>query len=457
MKSYYHVLILLSFITYSCSNDIRIQNSTDDSHLYSMKSSVIWASNELRSTKGRTLFFAYRDTIPYLECNITNTPCSAESSSNWDMANKVNGDNWRMPTKKEWEELLTNYSTWCSPRKNPKTVSVYSSSDRPVLFLNHVYWLKTDEAEDVCGVVITARDTTCDDGLYHCTLTSSFYSYDELKGQMGMVYPVKERERPLVIINSSIGLLEPGISKMLDITTYPKVNKMLYSTNNPSVAKVDAKGRITGLRPGKAGISIKSNGVVVSTFDVRVVPKTVDLGLSVLWAECNLGARTPQESGDYFSYGEVEPKNWYDEHTYKNQRLDAAYYRHGVFRMPTESEVRELATNCTIVYSKVSRGWWLTSKINGRKLFLPEAGYIDSNKQYSGSYYWITTKKDLIEDNAMYIGYDIELGGLFEANQYPSYIRLAYTSKYDGCPIRPVRNKIEPSLESFKIAQEVIH
>ena len=33
----------------------------------------------------------------------------------------------------------------------------------------------------------------------------------------------------------------------------------------------------------------------------------VNLGLSVMWATCNIGASTPQEYGDYFAWGETVP------------------------------------------------------------------------------------------------------------------------------------------------------
>ncbi|MBQ3575808.1 MAG: hypothetical protein IJA28_00145, partial [Coprobacter sp.] len=43
----------------------------------------------------------------------------------------------------------------------------------------------------------------------------------------------------------------------------------------------------------------------------------VDLGLSVKWATCNVGATTPEESGYYFAWGETESKTTYDWNTYK--------------------------------------------------------------------------------------------------------------------------------------------
>ena len=45
----------------------------------------------------------------------------------------------------------------------------------------------------------------------------------------------------------------------------------------------------------------------------------VDLGLpsGTLWATCNVGASNPEEYGDYFAWGETEPKDYYDWNTYK--------------------------------------------------------------------------------------------------------------------------------------------
>ena len=45
----------------------------------------------------------------------------------------------------------------------------------------------------------------------------------------------------------------------------------------------------------------------------------VDLGLpsGTLWATCNVGANVPEEYGDLFAWGEVEPKSDYSWNTYK--------------------------------------------------------------------------------------------------------------------------------------------
>ena len=46
--------------------------------------------------------------------------------------------------------------------------------------------------------------------------------------------------------------------------------------------------------------------------------KYVDLGLSVLWATCNLGASSPEGYGDYYAWGETEEKNNYTASTYSS-------------------------------------------------------------------------------------------------------------------------------------------
>jgi hypothetical protein len=48
------------------------------------------------------------------------------------------------------------------------------------------------------------------------------------------------------------------------------------------------------------------NGQLILENKVDPVPGFVDLGLSVMWAECNLGASSPEQTGYFYSFGEVE-------------------------------------------------------------------------------------------------------------------------------------------------------
>ena len=136
----------------------------------------------------------------------------------------------------------------------------------------------------------------------------------------------------------------------------------------------------------------------------------VDLGLSVKWATCNVGANSPEDYGYYFAWGETQPKEVYDWSTYKwtnvgyhnftKYCIDPEYgtvdYRTvleladdaananwgGAWRMPTVAEQTELRTNCTWTRTTQNgvNGYTITSRTNGNSIFLPAAGRrIDSD------------------------------------------------------------------------------
>ena len=145
------------------------------------------------------------------------------------------------------------------------------------------------------------------------------------------------------------------------------------------------------------------------------VPEFVDLGLSVKWASFNLGATKPEENGNYYAWGEIEPKLVYNENTYKwgigfgmtkyctspyygyngyvdNKTVleaedDAAYVNLGDhWRMPSKEEIEELTTRCSGVWTTRNGvgGYQLTGP-NGNSIFFPAAGYIiDSRKEQIG-------------------------------------------------------------------------
>ena len=77
----------------------------------------------------------------------------------------------------------------------------------------------------------------------------------------------------------------------------------------------------------------------------------VDLGLSVKWACCNIGANSPEDYGNYYAWGEITTKEVYSSETYTytssptrlSLSVDAANVNWGgKWRMPTYDEVSEL-------------------------------------------------------------------------------------------------------------------
>ena len=125
----------------------------------------------------------------------------------------------------------------------------------------------------------------------------------------------------------------------------------------------------------------------------------VDLGLSVKWSTCNLGAKSHEKRGYRYRWGEVDASGsksykWQDERGKptkynKNDNMtklesqdDAAHVTWGgSWRMPSNDEWEELITNCDgeyVLQNGVS-GLLLTSKRNGNTLFLPLENYWSSS------------------------------------------------------------------------------
>lgn len=156
---------------------------------------------------------------------------------------------------------------------------------------------------------------------------------------------------------------------------------------------------------------------ILVTQEESLVFEAVDLGLSVKWASCNVGATSPEEYGDYFAWGETETKSSYTSDnslTYglsttelesrgivgSDGNLTAAYDAATVncgsdWRMPTLDEIKELVDKCTW-------SWTTQNGVNGRKvtgpsgnsIFLPAAGYLNDTSLNSAGfngYYWSAT------------------------------------------------------------------
>ena len=130
----------------------------------------------------------------------------------------------------------------------------------------------------------------------------------------------------------------------------------------------------------------------------------VDLGLSVKWATMNVGADNPGDYGDYFAWGEVNPKSEYTDAnsvTYEkdmdnisgNSQYDAArYHWGGSWRLPTMKELEELNEKCRWIWSK-ENGYSGCTVVgpNGNRIFLPAAGYFNgTSTDHVGKecYYW---------------------------------------------------------------------
>ena len=159
----------------------------------------------------------------------------------------------------------------------------------------------------------------------------------------------------------------------------------------------------------------------------------VDLGLSVKWATCNLGASSPEELGDKYAWGEVQTKQEFTWDNYmlckdgdyrqltkyvpqkysskvdlKNTQLDfeddaARVHWGGTWAIPTASEIKELMNpdNCTWIrtWKNEVPGFEVISNINGNSIFIPFTTNIDQ-EDYFGIYWSSTIVERVLPRNA---------------------------------------------------------
>lgn len=176
--------------------------------------------------------------------------------------------------------------------------------------------------------------------------------------------------------------------------------------------------------------------------------QVVDLGLSVYWASCNLGAESPEEYGDYYAWGETKTKNSYSLEKYSYYDTDkvqyisigddissteydaATVYLGSDWRMPTKLEMEELLNNCDWEWTQINgvNGYKVTSKFNSNSIFIPAAGMkYNDNDLYrnEGIRYWTSTVYD--GEHSYFLNNDIV-----------SSKWLYGSRKWNGLTIRPV-------------------
>ncbi|MBR4029625.1 MAG: BACON domain-containing protein [Alistipes sp.] len=168
----------------------------------------------------------------------------------------------------------------------------------------------------------------------------------------------------------------------------------------PSETRANTKEKRLAARIYGSDGEVIDEAIFIAEMESSSCNDAVDLGLSVKWATCNVGANSPEDYGDYFAWGETSPKEYYDEGSYSihnvsmsdisgNPQYDAATANWGgSWRMPTHAEIEELIDNCT--YEPIAQGLIVTGP-NGNSIFMPAAGYRCGSSSYlvgSHGFYW---------------------------------------------------------------------
>lgn len=208
----------------------------------------------------------------------------------------------------------------------------------------------------------------------------------------------------------------------------------------------------------------------------------VDMGLSVKWATCNVGAVSATESGDFFAWGETEPyyvlgqaasnfpamkpgkEKGYDWPSYKWSNNDGTSFTKYVadpargtvdgktvlepaddparanwgshWHTPTLEEWKELRDNCSWTWTKEGSvtGYRVTSKTTGGSIFIPATGHAYHTQIYNAAtgpdyadsgFYWSST---LVENTEQAHGWQVASTVSGNTTQ----------NRFLGCIVRPV-------------------
>lgn len=337
--------------------------------------------------------------------------------ANDDVAKENFGGDWRMPTREEFEELIKEctwqYSYEITSSRDGYTVTSLKNGN--TIFLpaagyydgavlqdykkNGSYWcgtLSSNKSKEADAFVMTPVDVKMSNVLRHSGFT------------VRPVITKKNRYTMSFIGNGGTGSVNSVEVGHAGQFTLP-INK--FEREGYKFVGWNTKSDGTGIAylEGDISYSIENDMEFyaqwynMSNAGSENDYEFVDLGLSVKWATCNIGANNPEEYGKYFAWAEISSKEKYEWETYKwgtfynltkysidssvgtvddKTRLensdDAAYVNCGKnWRTPSKEEYNELLDKCVWMWSKLNnvQGYMVTSKINGNSIFLPAAGH----------------------------------------------------------------------------------
>ncbi len=180
--------------------------------------------------------------------------------------------------------------------------------------------------------------------------------------------------------------------------------------------------------------------------------KFINLGLpsGLLWAECNVGASSPWEDGDYYAWGETQTKSDYSWSTYKwgsnptkynssdgkttlEASDDVATVKWGKeCRMPSRAEFQELYNKCDWTWKSSYNGasGYLVKGPNGQTIFFPASGNGVLSSHGSYGYYRSSSLNTRKARCAYYLNF-------YSGGIYPS----GYEFRCNGLSVRPVAEK----------------
>ena len=442
--------------------------------------SVMWATVNV----GDNDYFAWGEVTPkdvYSEENYSLETIGEFLPLSKDAARYQWGGRWRMPKSDEWAELVDmcewhylSDGIWQVTGPSGKSIllqspgfyeqdGIYEAGSAAYYWANQVY--------NIDGPVAYAfgRDYSGNLGFY------------AMPGYLGLnIRPVFKNEGAYVVsydANGGEGYMPEQINAGND--TYVLEENLFTRENHTFIGwNTQADGSGESLQPGERGFYFADDITFYAQWKRESSGSDngyayIDMGLSVMWATCNVGASVPEQYGLHYSWGETYPKDSYDWSFYTyGSNYDALtkycnndYYGYNGFvdnimqleaqddaatqvmgenwRTPTYDEMRELIDQCSWYWTDRNGvyGYEVTSPHTGNSIFLPAAGYYNGtsfNQSQSVGNYWTSSVYESNPANAHMLKfghYEVTTDRFYR--YYGESVRAVYVGegpKEDGNP-----------------------
>ena len=440
--------------------------------------SVKWATTNLGADtpEGVGDFYAWGETTPgtdFTQDNYTYLDNPGVLPATADAATVSWGDQWRLPTEDEIQELIRS-CTWTWTTQNGASGYLVSNNGSSIflpatgVMMNTevqetdylVYWTSSIDVDntgkatllmgyeqDKMGITLERFYGAIIRPVYGERATSEV-APNVITGTVSNVTTTSATCEGGVTFNGGAEVIEQGICWSIyrnpTIDDSHQAGSLVESTFSVDLTGLVANTtyHIRAYATNSAGTSYGSDKTFTTPSGEADGHNYVDLGLpsGLKWATCNLGAPNPEYNGIYFAWGEITAKLEYTQETYVfdgspeslSLANDAANSMWGTnWRMPTNVELQELIDYCTWVEDSENGLPGFRVIGNGNSIFLPATGYQYSTELTSygeAGAYWSSSIDDSETTNAMAMLCSSDVKSISGA---PRYMGMVIRPVYD--------------------------
>ncbi|MBQ9575558.1 MAG: leucine-rich repeat protein [Muribaculaceae bacterium] len=348
------------------------------------------------------------------------------------------GTEWRMPTQEQIEELRRYCISTRTEVNGVKGRLITGRNGNTIFLPGTGDWYNPERPGNYSGDYwsCTGKNRYAE-GLWTDSGVNSWGFFSGFRYNGHTIRPVRNHSADFYIVEKSLdlGVVPVGAPHTVKLTIVNNTKYQMTFTataDEPFMLQQDENSvpSMEFVIPGGSSLPVNvifngsdhgpfdGNVTIAADGDQSVVPvhvlayspvntevEYVDLGLpsGTLWASCNVGASSPEQYGDYFAWGETEPKEVYSWETYKwcngteksltkyctnsdygtkdnkselDLEDDAAFVNMGPsWRMPSNEQLEELHYDCRWKWTTLNgEEGGLVIGPNGNTIFMPCPG-----------------------------------------------------------------------------------